>query len=56
VNDKTPPTFIVHTEDDKSFIAGSKVYRDALDASKVGMSFSSAPPVATAMVYARTKK
>ena len=35
VNDKTPPTFIVHTEDDKSFIAGSKVYRDALDASKV---------------------
>ncbi|NBY01560.1 MAG: alpha/beta hydrolase [Planctomycetes bacterium] len=39
VNDKTPPTFIVHTEDDKSFIAGSKVYRDALEAAKVPNDF-----------------
>ena len=39
VNDKTPPTFIVHTEDDKSFVAGSKVYRDALEAAKVANDF-----------------
>ena len=39
VNDKTPPTFIVHTEDDKSFVAGSKVYREALETAKVANEF-----------------
>lgn len=35
VNAKTPPTFLVHTEDDKSFVAGSKVYHAALEAAGV---------------------
>jgi acetyl esterase/lipase len=39
VNDKTPPTFIVHTEDDKSFITGSKRYHDALKAAQVTNEF-----------------
>lgn len=39
VNDKTPPTFIVHAEDDKSFIAGSKVYHAALQQAKVPNEF-----------------
>lgn len=39
VNDKTPPTFIVHAEDDKSFIAGSKVYHAALQQAKVSNDF-----------------
>ncbi|MDX1565253.1 MAG: alpha/beta hydrolase [Phycisphaeraceae bacterium] len=30
VNEKTPPTLIVHTEDDRRFIAGSKLYFEAL--------------------------
>jgi acetyl esterase/lipase len=39
VSAKTPPTFIVHTEDDKSFIAGSKVYHAALLAANVPAEF-----------------
>lgn len=35
VSEKTPPTFMVHTEDDKSFVVGSKVYHAALEAAKV---------------------
>jgi len=36
---KIPPTLIVHTEDDKLFIAGSKLYHAALDAAKVKNTF-----------------
>ncbi len=36
---KTPPSFIVHTEDDKSFVAGSKIYHAALQAAKVPNDF-----------------
>ena len=39
VNDKTPPTFMVHAEDDKSFVAGSKIYHVALEAAKVPTEF-----------------
>jgi len=39
VNAKTPPTFIAHTEDDKSFISGSKLYHAALDAAQVPNEF-----------------
>jgi acetyl esterase/lipase len=39
VSAKTPPTFIVHTEDDKSFVAGSKVYHAALLAANVPNEF-----------------
>ena len=39
ISAKTPPTFIVHTEDDKSFIAGSKVYHAALVATNVPNEF-----------------
>jgi acetyl esterase/lipase len=39
VSAKTPPTFIVHTEDDKSFIAGSKAYHAALVAANVPNEF-----------------
>ena len=35
VSANTPATFIVHTEDDKSFVAGSKIYHEALEAAKV---------------------
>ena len=35
VRAKTPPTFMVHTEDDKSFVPGSKLYHAALEAAKV---------------------
>ena len=39
VSDKTPPTFMVHAEDDKSFVAGSKIYHVALEAAKVPTEF-----------------
>lgn len=39
ISANTPPTFIVHTEDDKSFIAGSKLYHAALDEAKVANEF-----------------
>ena len=39
VNANTPPTFIVHTEDDKAFVAGSKIYHEALKAAKVANEF-----------------
>lgn len=39
VTAKTPPTFLVHTEDDKSFVAGSKLYHDALLSAKVPTEF-----------------
>lgn len=39
VSAKTPPTFIVHTEDDKSFVAGSKIYHAALETAKVPNEF-----------------
>lgn len=34
-----PPTLIVHTEDDKTFVNGSKLYHAALDAAKVPNEF-----------------
>ena len=39
VNAKTPPTFLVHTEDDKSFVPGTKLYHDALVAAMVPNEF-----------------
>ena len=39
VNAKTPPTFMVHTEDDKTFVAGSKLFHAALEAAKVPNEF-----------------
>lgn len=36
---KIPPTLIVHTEDDKTFVGGSKLYHAALDAAKVRNEF-----------------
>ena len=39
VNAKTPPTFLVHTEDDKSFVPGSKLYHDALKSAQVPNEF-----------------
>jgi acetyl esterase/lipase len=39
VNDKTPPTFLVHAEDDKSFVAGSRIYHVALEAANVPTEF-----------------
>lgn len=35
VSANTPPTFMVHTEDDKTFVAGSKIYHESLEAAKV---------------------
>ena len=39
VNHRTPPTFMVHTEDDKSFVPGSKIFHEALEAAKVTHEF-----------------
>ena len=39
VNAKTPPTFLVHTDDDKSFVPGSKLYQAALEAAQVPNEF-----------------
>jgi len=39
VSGRTPPTFIVHTEDDRSLVAGSKVYHAALEAAQVANEF-----------------
>jgi len=39
VDAKTSPTFIAHAEDDKSYIAGSKAYHEALLAAKVPNEF-----------------
>lgn len=39
IDAKTVPTFIAHAEDDKSFIAGSKAYHEALVAAKVPTEF-----------------
>jgi len=39
ISDKTPPTFIVHTEDDKGFVVGTKLYHAALDSAKVPNEF-----------------
>ena len=36
---KIPPTLIVHTEDDKMFVAGSKLYHAALDEAKAPNEF-----------------
>jgi acetyl esterase/lipase len=36
---KIPPTLIVHNEDDTNFIAGSKIYHEALDKAKVKNTF-----------------
>ncbi|MCU0749277.1 MAG: alpha/beta hydrolase [Akkermansiaceae bacterium] len=40
VSAHTPPTFLVHNEDDAAFIAGSKVYAAALAANKVPHRFA----------------
>jgi len=39
VDAKTPPTFIAHAEDDKSYIKGSKVYHESLLAAKAPNTF-----------------
>ena len=39
VNQNTPPTFILHPEDDKPFIPGTKLYQAALEAAKVENEF-----------------
>jgi len=36
---KIPPTLIVHNEDDKNFIAGSKIYHAALEQAKIKNTF-----------------
>lgn len=36
---KIPPTLIIHNEDDKSFILGSKIYHAALDEAKIKHTF-----------------
>lgn len=36
---KIPPTLIVHNEDDKNFIAGSKIYHAALEEAKIKNTF-----------------
>lgn len=40
---KVPPSFIAHSEDDKKFIAGSKLFVDALAAAKVTHEFALYP-------------
>lgn len=40
---RIPPTLIVHNEDDKSFIVGSKLYHAALDRAKVSHEFLNYP-------------
>jgi acetyl esterase/lipase len=37
--EKTPPTLIVHNEDDLGFLPGSRIYHQALDASNVPNEF-----------------
>lgn len=39
VNSQTPPTFIVHTDDDQAFIVGSRAYQAALQAANVSNEF-----------------
>ena len=39
VADTTPPTFIVHAEDDRTYIAGSRLYHAALETAKVPTEF-----------------
>jgi acetyl esterase/lipase len=36
---KIPPTLFVHSEDDKTFVNGSKIYHAALDEAKVPNEF-----------------
>ncbi len=43
VKPNTPPTLIVHTEDDRSFVKGSKLYHAALDEHKVPNQFNLYP-------------
>lgn len=43
VSAKVPPSFIAHSEDDKSYIAGSKLYVKALAAAKVTHEFALYP-------------
>lgn len=40
VSGKVPPSFIVHSEDDQSFVPGSKLYVEALTAAKVTNEFA----------------
>jgi acetyl esterase/lipase len=35
VKANVPPTLIVHSEDDKTFVTGSKIYQAALDQAQV---------------------
>lgn len=47
---KIPPTLIIHIDDEKSFVTGSKLHHAALDAARV-MNSSSILPAATATAY-----
>ena len=43
VSRKVPPSFIAHSEDDKSFVPGSKLYAAALAAAEVKHEFALYP-------------
>ncbi|MEI6233486.1 MAG: alpha/beta hydrolase [Planctomycetota bacterium] len=43
ISEKVPPSFLAHSEDDKSFVAGSKLYDAALTAAKVPHEFALYP-------------
>jgi len=43
LNSGIPPTLIVHSEDDKTHVIGSKVYHDALNTSKIAHEFKLYP-------------
>lgn len=43
ISPKIPPTFIAHSDDDKSFITGSKLFAEALTNAKVPLEFALYP-------------
>ncbi len=43
LNSGIPPTLIVHSEDDKTHVVGSKIYHEALNAAKIGHEFKLYP-------------
>ena len=43
ISGKVPPSFIAHSEDDKNFVSGSKLYVEALTAAKVPHEFALYP-------------
>lgn len=43
ISQKTPPSFVTQSEDDKNFVSGTKLYVDALSAAKVTHEFALYP-------------